>query len=105
MKRAPAPATLDPAPVLDIGADVGAALVMLAGPGDSSELWACPRHRPDARFHTGVHLRHPGGVARWVALFPALTEGEYSLLTDEGLEYTPFTVSGGAVTVVEQAED
>lgn len=34
----------------------------------------------------------------WVAVFPEVVAGEYSLLTDDGFEHTPFDVTGAHVT-------
>jgi len=31
-------------------------------------------------------------------VFPTVPAGDYSLLTDDGHEHTPFTVAGGEVT-------
>lgn len=90
--------TPGPASVLDIGDGVGALMVRLGGDTPSGELMACPRGAPDRHFHTGVHHRVDGETAAWVAVFPAIDEGEYSLIGDDGGEHTPFTVVGGEVT-------
>jgi hypothetical protein len=84
--------------MLDIGGDIGAAIVDLPDDTPSGELMACRRGRPADHFHTGVHLRTANGITAWVAVFPAIEQGEYSLLTDDGDEHTPFTVVGGQVT-------
>jgi hypothetical protein len=89
-----------PASLLDLGGDVGAVSVRLAGDTATGELTACPRGRPDRHFHTGVHLRTVGDRRAWVAVFPAVPAGRYSLLDDEGCEHTPFDVIGGAVTTM-----
>lgn len=65
----------------------------------TGELMACPRNRPDEHFHTGVHLRHVGAEQAWIALFPEILQGEYSLLID-GVETMPFQVIGGQVTTL-----
>lgn len=90
---------IGPASLLDIGGDVGAVSVRLAGDTPSGELMACPRGRPDDHFHTGVHLREVGAEQAWIALFPEVTEGSYSLLVD-GVERVPFEVTGGQVTTL-----
>jgi len=72
-------------PVLDIGGDVGALVVHLDHLPESGELEACPRARPDMRFHTGVHWRELDGRFVAVAVYPAVTEGDYEIL-DAGLE-------------------
>jgi hypothetical protein len=90
------------ASVLDIGDDVGAVIARLTDDTPSGELMACRRGDPAAHFHTGVHLRAVGsrddsGNA-WIAVFPEVVAGPYSLLTDDGVEHTPFEVTGGQVT-------
>lgn len=91
--------------MLDIGGEVGAVTVALAGDTASGELMACPRDRPADHFHTGVHRRVDGETEAWVAVFPSILEGEYSLLTDDGREHTPFTVVGGEVTTLSLSND
>jgi hypothetical protein len=88
------------ASVLDIGGDVGAVVVRLPDDTPSGELMACRRGDPAAHFHTGVHLRSVDGGSgeAWVAVFPEVVAGQYSLLTDDGMEHTPFDVTGGQVT-------
>jgi len=90
-------------PVLDIGGNVGAVLVLLDGATPSGELWACSRADPTERFHTGVHLREDHGVAGWVALFPEVIAGDYFLLGDTGQAVRHFSVVGGEVTTVEHS--
>lgn len=84
--------------MLDIGGDVGAIIVRLPDDTPSGELMACRRGRPASHFHTGVHLRTVDGGEAWVAVFPEVVAGEYSLLTDDGEEHTSFEVTGGQVT-------
>ncbi len=86
------------ASMLDIGGDVGAVSVRLADDTSTGEIMACERGKPSQHFHTGVHLRAVGDREEWVAVFPAVQAGEYSLLTDDGNEHTPFAVVGGEVT-------
>lgn len=86
------------APVLNIGDDVGAVLVTLTGPTANGELTACPRGEPQRHFHTGVHDRIGGDAPEYVALFPEVPAGDYSLLSPGGEEHTPFSVTGGTVT-------
>jgi hypothetical protein len=86
--------------MLDIGGDVGAVSVRLGADTATGELTACPRGRPDRHFHTGVHLREVGVDEAWIAVFPEVERGEYSLLID-GTEAVPFEVVGGAVTMLD----
>lgn len=90
-----------PASLLDIGGEVGAIVVRLTADTPTGELMACRRGDPSAHFHTGVHLRPAEGTECWIAVFPEVDEGDYSLLTDEGTEHTPFVVRGGEVTTIE----
>lgn len=90
---------IGPASLLDIGGDVGAVSVQLGGDTPSGELTACPQGRPDQHFHTGVHLRHVGIEQAWIALFPEVIQGQYSLLID-GVETMPFEIVGGQVTTL-----
>jgi hypothetical protein len=89
------------ASVLDIGEDVGAVIARLADDTLSGELMACRRGDPTAHFHTGVHLRSDGNGDAWIAVFPEVVAGSYSLITDDGVEHTPFEVTGGQVTSLE----
>lgn len=86
------------APVLDIGGEVGALIVYLAGDTPSGELDIEPTGRPAARFHTGVHHRHvDGGDHAWVAVFPEVAQGAYDLLHDDGSPMATVAVAGGEV--------
>ncbi len=91
--------------MLDIGGDIGAATVALADDTPSGELMACPRGRPTDHFHTGVHRRVDGETEAWVAVFPSIVEGEYSLLTEDGREHSPFSVVGGEVATLTFSND
>ena len=84
-------------PVLDIGGDVGALVVVLAGRTPSGELEACPTSQPRARFHTGVHRRGEGDLAAWTAVFPAVLQGRYHLLHHDGTPMAAVDVTGGRV--------
>jgi hypothetical protein len=89
------------ASVLDIGGDVGAIIVRLPDDTPTGELTACHRGNPMAHFHTGVHRRQSDSTdagTAWVAVFPEVAAGSYSLLADDGGEHTPFEVVGGQVT-------
>lgn len=93
------------ASVLDIGGDIGAVIALLTDDTPSGELMACRRGNPAEHFHTGVHLRTADQVTgdnvsseAWVAVFPEVVAGQYSLLADDGVEHTPFEVIGGQVT-------
>jgi hypothetical protein len=91
------------APLLDIGGDVGALVVYLAGDTPSGELEACPAGRPAARFHTGVHERPVPGGSRpvAVAVFPEVRAGAYDVLDDDGRTLVTVDVAGGRVREVD----
>ncbi len=88
-------------PVLDIGGDVGALVVVLAGRTPSGELEACPASEPAARFHTGVHRRGEGDLAAWTAVFPAVLQGRYHLLHHDGTPMAAVDVTGGRVETLD----
>jgi hypothetical protein len=75
-------------------------VVQLPADAPTGELTACVRGDPTAHFHTGVHRREVGDHAAWIALFPHVTEGDYSLLREDGVEHTPFRVAGGRVVTL-----
>lgn len=85
-------------PVLDIGGDVGALVVHLQEVPASGELEACPVGQRDHRFHTGVHLRHIGERHVPVAVYPAITEGDYELLDGQLSPIAQVQIKGGQVT-------
>jgi hypothetical protein len=89
------------APVLDIGGDIGALVVQLDTVPQTGELEACPRARPDLRFHTGVHWRHIAGELVAVAVYPAVIEGDYQLLDSALLPVAAVRVEGGRVAHVQ----
>ncbi len=84
-------------PVLDIGGDVGALVVHLDTVPQSGELEACPRARPDLRFHTGVHWRQVGGRRVAVAVYPAVVQGDYEILDADLRPVGCVRVEGGKV--------
>lgn len=89
-----------PVPVLDIGGDVGALVVVLHDEHlpVGGELFACPEGRPAEHFHTGVHHRDLGGLVAHVAIFPEIVEGSYELLDDAREPTSSFRIVGGEVT-------
>lgn len=94
-------AALGPSSILDIGGDVGAIHVVLAGPVDGGELEACPEGEPDRRFHTGVHRRTWGDRSAWIAVYPEVREGRYELLDADLRPLAVVDVDGGAVAMVD----
>jgi hypothetical protein len=86
--------------LLDIGGDVGAAVVLLDGGFPDDELEAQPVGRPEARFHTGVHLRPVDGTPVATAVFPAMRAGTYEVLDHAGRPFAAIEVRGGEVSTV-----
>jgi hypothetical protein len=69
----------DASPVLDIGGDVGALLLITGAERSGTEI-EVQRLGDSGRTHTAVHPRHtPSGVLH-AALYPALLAGDYELL-------------------------
>jgi hypothetical protein len=87
-------------PVLDIGGDVGALVVQLDIVPPSGELEACPRARPDLRFHTGVHWRQIDGRRVAVAVYPAVVQGDYEILDADLRPVGSVRVEGGQVALL-----
>lgn len=65
--------------VLDIGGDIGALVVIVPDTLAGTEIEISPRDAAQARTHTGVHPRQFKAGSRQVALFPALSSGDYQL--------------------------
>jgi hypothetical protein len=86
--------------VLDIGADVGAAIVRTPASLDGAEIEIRPAGEPWAGRHVAVRPRHvPSGVIH-AALFEGLRQGRYDVrirgsASDEPL--LSFSVEGGRV--------
>lgn len=88
----------DASPVLDIGGDVGA-LLLITGPERSGTEIEVRRLDGSGHTHTAVHPRHtPSGVLH-AALYPALLEGDYELLlSPEGSGDNPrISIDGGVL--------
>jgi hypothetical protein len=88
-------------PVLDIGGDVGALVVVLGRCTPSGELEAHPIGAPEARFHTGVHRRGEPGAAAWTAVFPEVVAGAYRVLHHDGSPLADVRVTGGEARQVD----
>lgn len=88
--------------VLDIGGDVGALVVTLTPAWLGHELHA-RRAGEASTTHTGVWERPVGRRTAVVAVFPALAEGTWRLLDQDGGEWCAVAVVGGEVTAVDLA--
>ena len=88
--------------LLDIGGDVGAAVVVGAGEpvGTEIEIRATGRHW-DGR-HVAFHRRSAGGEDVVAAVFPQLTAGRWEVRLRNGSgPAVGFAVAGGKVTTVD----
>lgn len=88
----------DASPVLDIGGEVGA-LLLITGPDRTGTEIDLRRLDDGGRTHTAVHPRHtPAGLIH-AGLYPALLAGDYELLLDPpGTDANPrITIRGGVL--------
>lgn len=85
--------------VLDIGADVGA-LVIIAGPElAEQEIEISPgADAATPRSHNVVHARRGTGQVAHTAVFPSVPAGEYTVWHRDGSAYATITIDGGQVT-------
>ena len=85
--------------VLDIGADVGA-LVIIAGPElAEQEIEISPgADAATPRSHNVVHARRGTGQVAHTAVFPSVPAGEYTVWHRDGTPHATVTIHGGQVT-------
>ena len=83
--------------VLDIGGTVGALHVVLDASWVGRELFLATDD-PAFSVHTGVWVRHTADGHIASALFPALEQGTYRVLGDDGASWSTATVRGGELT-------
>jgi hypothetical protein len=88
----------DASPVLDIGGDVGA-LLLITGPERAGTEIEVRRLDGAAHTHTAVHPRRTASGVLHAALYPALLAGDYELLlSPAGAAGNPhISISGGAL--------
>lgn len=85
--------------VLDIGGDIGAAVVVTPGALEGEELEIRPAGGEWDGTHTAVRRRGPGCCA---ALFPAVPAGRYEIRVRATVGPSQFlVVDGGAVATTE----
>lgn len=84
--------------MLDIGGNVGALVVYLAGPLPGEELEACPAGHLERRFHTGVHRWKRADDEVYVAVFPHVLAGLYEVLDERSAPIARIEVAGGHVS-------
>ena len=85
--------------VLDLGAHIGALVVHTSAADDAAEIEISPGTDPNApRSHNQVHPRRaPAGIL-YSAVYPSLTEGEYTLWRDENTVEAVIAIQGGRIT-------
>ena len=85
--------------VLELGADVGAAVIYTAAALNGAEIEIKPRCREWKGAHTAVRRRvgAPGTATQFAALFYGLPEGTYDLRLQHG-DVRSIQVVGGRVT-------
>jgi hypothetical protein len=87
--------------VLDIGGTTGALVILADESMHGREIEICPTGDLAGRSHNVVRARQaPRGVVH-AAIFPTLSEDDYSVLDDSGEPLFDVFVSGGAVTEVD----
>lgn len=87
--------------VLDIGGETGA-LVIFSDPQMSGrEIEICPKGDLPRRSHNVVRARQaPSGIVH-AAVFPALSEGIYTVLSECGTPICDAGIVGGTVTEID----
>jgi hypothetical protein len=85
-------------PVLDIGGDIGALVIMLDREHTGIEVFVRPHDGHVDHIHTAAWVRHIGDEHVIAAVFCELREGTYSLMDAHGRDRTALTVEGGVVT-------
>jgi hypothetical protein len=85
--------------VLDIGGDIGA-LVIRTGPELSQrEIEISPGADHAApRSHNVVHARRGGDTTAYIAVFPSVPAGDYTVWRDKNSPHALVTIRGGQVT-------
>jgi hypothetical protein len=89
------------AAVLDIGGSSGALVVYAPASTLDREIEICDPATPDVRTHNVVRAHKAGSHDVYAAVFPDVTEGDYSVVHFDGSLCPPIVVLGGAVTEVD----
>lgn len=86
--------------VLDIGGDIGAAIVYFEAAHEHDEIEIRPAGSAWAGAHTAVRPRHLGATVRYAAVYATLHDGDYELRPCGGdpAPALSLTVRGGRVT-------
>ena len=88
-------------PVLDIGGESGAMVVLMEPATAGSELHLRSEHEPPLAVHTGVWTRPHGAATVTAAVYPELVAGRYWVLDAAGHDVRPVVIEGGALTEID----
>jgi hypothetical protein len=88
-------------PVLDIGGDIGAMVVLMDPATAGTELHLRSEHEPPIAVHTGVWTRPNGAAMVTAAVFAELVAGNYWVLDADGHDVRPVVIDGGELTEID----
>ena len=88
-------------PVLDIGGEIGAMVVLMDPATAGSELHLRSEHEPPIAVHTGVWTRPHGAATVTAAVYPDLVAGRYWVLDATGHDVLPVVIEGGELTEID----
>ena len=88
-------------PVLDIGGEIGAMVVLMEPATAGSELHLRSEHEPPIAVHTGVWTRPHGALMVTAAVYPELVAGRYWVLDEAGRDVRPVVIEGGELTEID----
>jgi hypothetical protein len=88
-------------PVLDIGGDIGAMVVLMDPAAAGSELHLRSADESPTFVHTGVWTRPHGTATVTAAVFPELVAGTYWVLDTDGHDVRPVVIGGGELTEID----
>ena len=88
-------------PVLDIGGEIGAMVVLMEPATAGSELHLRSEHEPPIAVHTGVWTRPHGAATVTAAVYPELVAGRYWVLDEAGDDVRPVVIEGGELTEID----
>ncbi|MDQ2812528.1 MAG: phospholipase [Actinomycetota bacterium] len=85
--------------VLDLGANVGALILYTPAELDGVEIEISRDDEPGAhRTHSQVRQRPMATATTYAAVYPSLTEGQYTIWRDEHTPEATITIRGGEIT-------
>lgn len=85
--------------VLDIGGGTGALVLYTGAEDDDAEIEISPGTDPSApRSHNQVHPRRAPAGTVYSAVYPELSEGDYTIWRDPRTPEATITIRGGQIT-------